>query len=151
MFLLYLIVTCTSHYFALHQSSYTSLCSFKQCLLVWPLSLPASFYSTVWHIVQANQGNRKNIVKETVADDKLIKQACSRRGAISLRNKSHYLSLDQTAAEIAPVLHLITLFNPKCCTPLISPLFPLFGQTGSRQTEGLLANVCCAAKKTLVA
>lgn len=58
-----------------------------------------------------------------------------------LHKKSHYLSLDQTAAEIAPVLHLITLFNPKCCTPLIPSLFSLFEQTGSRQTEGLLANV----------
>lgn len=83
--------------------------------------------------------SQKSIVKETVADEKLINQACSRRGAFFQQNKNHYLSLDQTAAEIAPVLHLITLFNPKCCAPLIPPLFSLFGRTSSRQTEGQMS------------
>lgn len=139
--------TRSSHYFAWHQSDCTCFCCLSN-VCCYDLSLRASFHSSVWHTFQANKGNRRNIVKETVADEKLIKQACSRRGAVFPQNKSHYLSCDQTAAETAPVLHLITLFNPKCCTPLIPPLFSLFEQTGSRHTDGLLANVfffllCC--------
>lgn len=60
------------------------------------------FYSSVQHVASADEGNRKNIAKETFADETLLKQACSRRGAILLQNKSHYLSPDQTAAKITP-------------------------------------------------
>lgn len=48
--------------------------------------------------------------------------------------------------QIEPLRHLITLFNPKCHTPLISPFFA-FERSCSRQTQELWQKsffvLCC--------